>query len=145
MSWWGKTFWYDFITWNFANWKFLYYIYVCMHTCTNISIFSCSTHFTHVFSAASETGSDYHPIFFAQDRLLEELFCICIQLVNKTWKEMRATQEDFDKVDHHRHHHLCADRDFFTSSVLSLCCSALTETKLYFTLFIAYFPSEIHV
>ncbi|XP_056595332.1 engulfment and cell motility protein 3 isoform X2 [Triplophysa dalaica] len=46
----------------------------------------------------SETGSDYHPIFFAQDRLLEELFCICIQLVNKTWKEMRATQEDFDKV-----------------------------------------------
>ncbi|KAI2648401.1 Engulfment and cell motility protein 3 [Labeo rohita] len=31
-------------------------------------------------------------------RLLEELFCICIQLLNKTWKEMRATQEDFDKV-----------------------------------------------
>lgn len=49
-------------------------------------------------SAASETGSDYHPIFFNQDRLLEELFCICIQLLNKTWKEMRATQEDFDKV-----------------------------------------------
>uniref|UniRef100_A0A3Q3J0G7 ELMO domain-containing protein n=1 Tax=Monopterus albus TaxID=43700 RepID=A0A3Q3J0G7_MONAL len=46
----------------------------------------------------SETGSDYHPIFFSQDRLLEELFCVCIQLVNKTWKEMRATQEDFDKV-----------------------------------------------
>lgn len=49
-------------------------------------------------SAASETGSDYHPIFFNQDRLLEELFCVCIQLLNKTWKEMRATQEDFDKV-----------------------------------------------
>uniref|UniRef100_A0A3Q1H4R2 Engulfment and cell motility 3 n=1 Tax=Acanthochromis polyacanthus TaxID=80966 RepID=A0A3Q1H4R2_9TELE len=46
----------------------------------------------------SETGSDYHPIFFSQDRLMEELFCICIQLLNKTWKEMRATQEDFDKV-----------------------------------------------
>lgn len=46
----------------------------------------------------SETGSDYHPLFFSQDRLLEELFCICIQLLNKTWKEMRATQEDFDKV-----------------------------------------------
>uniref|UniRef100_A0AAY4DY85 Engulfment and cell motility protein 3 n=1 Tax=Denticeps clupeoides TaxID=299321 RepID=A0AAY4DY85_9TELE len=46
----------------------------------------------------SETGSNYHPVFFSQDRLLEELFCICIQLVNKTWKEMRATQEDFDKV-----------------------------------------------
>uniref|UniRef100_A0A3Q2XY38 Engulfment and cell motility 3 n=1 Tax=Hippocampus comes TaxID=109280 RepID=A0A3Q2XY38_HIPCM len=48
--------------------------------------------------APSETGSDYHPIFFSQDRLLEELFCVCIQLLNKTWKEMRATQEDFDKV-----------------------------------------------
>ncbi|MGH0140090.1 UNVERIFIED_CONTAM: hypothetical protein FKN15_020089 [Acipenser sinensis] len=45
----------------------------------------------------SETGQDYYPLFFAQDRLLEELFCICIQLLNKTWKEMRATQEDFDK------------------------------------------------
>ncbi|KAK1161921.1 engulfment and cell motility protein 3 isoform X1 [Acipenser oxyrinchus oxyrinchus] len=47
---------------------------------------------------SSETGQDYYPLFFAQDRLLEELFCICIQLLNKTWKEMRATQEDFDKV-----------------------------------------------
>uniref|UniRef100_A0A672ZI69 ELMO domain-containing protein n=1 Tax=Sphaeramia orbicularis TaxID=375764 RepID=A0A672ZI69_9TELE len=46
----------------------------------------------------SETGSNYHPIFFSQDRLMEELFCVCIQLLNKTWKEMRATQEDFDKV-----------------------------------------------
>ncbi|KAK6319964.1 hypothetical protein J4Q44_G00090710 [Coregonus suidteri] len=46
----------------------------------------------------SETGSDYHPIFFSQDQLLDELFCICIQLLNKTWKEMRATQEDFHKV-----------------------------------------------
>ncbi|XP_035274642.1 engulfment and cell motility protein 3 isoform X1 [Anguilla anguilla] len=48
----------------------------------------------------SETGSDYHPVFFSQDWdcLLNELFCVCIQLLNKTWKEMRATQEDFDKV-----------------------------------------------
>ncbi|XP_031471062.1 engulfment and cell motility protein 3 isoform X2 [Phasianus colchicus] len=34
----------------------------------------------------------------SRDHFFEELFCICIQLVNKTWKEMRATQEDFDKV-----------------------------------------------
>lgn len=46
----------------------------------------------------SETRQDYLPIFFAQEHLFEELFCICIQLLNKTWKEMRATQEDFDKV-----------------------------------------------
>ncbi|XP_072729349.1 engulfment and cell motility protein 3 isoform X5 [Ciconia boyciana] len=34
----------------------------------------------------------------SHDHFFEELFCICIQLVNKTWKEMRATLEDFDKV-----------------------------------------------
>uniref|UniRef100_A0A3P8NSN6 ELMO domain-containing protein n=1 Tax=Astatotilapia calliptera TaxID=8154 RepID=A0A3P8NSN6_ASTCA len=27
-----------------------------------------------------------------------EFFCVCIQLLNKTWKEMRATAEDFNKV-----------------------------------------------
>ncbi|XP_043540992.1 engulfment and cell motility protein 3-like [Chiloscyllium plagiosum] len=46
----------------------------------------------------SETGQDFYPMFFAQDKVFEEVFCICIQLLNKTWKEMRATQEDFDKV-----------------------------------------------
>uniref|UniRef100_A0A8C7E5J2 Engulfment and cell motility 1 n=1 Tax=Naja naja TaxID=35670 RepID=A0A8C7E5J2_NAJNA len=46
----------------------------------------------------SETGSDFHPMFFTHDRSLEEFFCICIQLLNKTWKEMRATSEDFNKV-----------------------------------------------
>jgi len=33
-----------------------------------------------------------------QEKPFEELFCICAQLVTKTWKEMRATVEDFDKV-----------------------------------------------
>ncbi|XP_043839987.1 engulfment and cell motility protein 3 isoform X2 [Dromiciops gliroides] len=37
-------------------------------------------------------------MFFGQDNSFQELFCVCIQLLNKTWKEMRATQEDFDKV-----------------------------------------------
>ncbi|XP_048829165.1 engulfment and cell motility protein 3 isoform X2 [Brienomyrus brachyistius] len=52
----------------------------------------------HIGEPSSETRSDYHPIFFSQDRILYELFCVCILLLNKTWKEMRATQEDFDKV-----------------------------------------------
>lgn len=37
-------------------------------------------------------------MFFSQDHSFHELFCVAIQLLNKTWKEMRATQEDFDKV-----------------------------------------------
>ncbi|XP_038606182.1 engulfment and cell motility protein 2 isoform X1 [Tachyglossus aculeatus] len=46
----------------------------------------------------NEGRSDYHPMFFTHDRAFEELFAVCIQLLNKTWKEMRATAEDFNKV-----------------------------------------------
>ncbi|XP_033009832.1 engulfment and cell motility protein 2 isoform X4 [Lacerta agilis] len=46
----------------------------------------------------NEGRNDYHPMFFTHDRAFEELFAICIQLLNKTWKEMRATAEDFNKV-----------------------------------------------
>ncbi|XP_044902049.1 engulfment and cell motility protein 3 isoform X4 [Felis catus] len=46
----------------------------------------------------SETAQDFSPMFFSQDQSFHELFCVSIQLLNKTWKEMRATQEDFDKV-----------------------------------------------
>lgn len=46
----------------------------------------------------SETAQDFSPMFFSQDHSFHELFCVAIQLLNKTWKEMRATQEDFDKV-----------------------------------------------
>uniref|UniRef100_A0A4W3GRU8 Engulfment and cell motility 1 (ced-12 homolog, C. elegans) n=1 Tax=Callorhinchus milii TaxID=7868 RepID=A0A4W3GRU8_CALMI len=46
----------------------------------------------------SDTCNDFHPMFFIHDRAFEEFFCICIQLLNKTWKEMRATSEDFNKV-----------------------------------------------
>lgn len=48
--------------------------------------------------AANEGCNDYHPMFFTHDRAWEEFFCVCIQLLNKTWKEMRATAEDFNKV-----------------------------------------------
>uniref|UniRef100_A0AAQ4QRI4 ELMO domain-containing protein n=1 Tax=Gasterosteus aculeatus aculeatus TaxID=481459 RepID=A0AAQ4QRI4_GASAC len=51
-----------------------------------------------VFRAANEGCNDYHPMFFTHDRAWEEFFCVCIQLLNKTWKEMRATAEDFNKV-----------------------------------------------
>uniref|UniRef100_A0A8C5UTW5 Engulfment and cell motility 3 n=1 Tax=Microcebus murinus TaxID=30608 RepID=A0A8C5UTW5_MICMU len=47
---------------------------------------------------SSETAQDFSPMFFGQDQSFHELFCVGIQLLNKTWKEMRATQEDFDKV-----------------------------------------------
>lgn len=45
-----------------------------------------------------ELGKDYHPMFFTHDHPFEEFFCICIVSLNKTWKDMRATSEDFFKV-----------------------------------------------
>jgi engulfment/cell motility protein 1 len=48
--------------------------------------------------APSEQGASFQPLFFTHDNPFEECFCICIVLLNKTWKEMRATSEDFGKV-----------------------------------------------
>ncbi|XP_018430374.1 PREDICTED: engulfment and cell motility protein 3-like [Nanorana parkeri] len=53
-----------------------------------------------VGETVSETGQSFLTLFYAQDHFLHELFSVCIQVLNKTWKEMRATQEDFDKVMH---------------------------------------------
>ncbi|KAK7017868.1 Engulfment and cell motility protein 3 [Halocaridina rubra] len=46
----------------------------------------------------TEQGQTFHPMFFSHDHPFEELFSICIVLLNKTWKEMKATNEDFSKV-----------------------------------------------
>ncbi|MEQ2199939.1 Engulfment and cell motility protein 2 [Xenoophorus captivus] len=56
-------------------------------------------YFGNVFVCSANEGcNDYYPMFFTHDRAWEEFFCVCIQLLNKTWKEMRATAEDFNKV-----------------------------------------------
>ncbi|KAK6479288.1 engulfment and cell motility protein 2 isoform X1 [Huso huso] len=52
----------------------------------------------HPMFSLPQGCNDYHPMFFTHDRAWEEFFCVCIQLLNKTWKEMRATAEDFNKV-----------------------------------------------
>ncbi|XP_060591544.1 engulfment and cell motility protein 2-like isoform X2 [Ruditapes philippinarum] len=40
----------------------------------------------------------YYPMFFYVDKPVEEFFSYCIQTLNRTWKEMRASKEDFSKV-----------------------------------------------
>ncbi len=47
---------------------------------------------------ATDEGQVYYPMFFTHDKPFEEFYCIAIQLLNKTWKEMKATAEDFTKV-----------------------------------------------
>ena len=46
----------------------------------------------------TEVGLDFYPMLFSHDRAFEEFFCVCIQLFNKTWKEMSAIKDDFGKV-----------------------------------------------
>ncbi len=43
-------------------------------------------------------GAHFLPMFFASDNPLEEMFSVTIQHVARTWREMRATAEDFSKV-----------------------------------------------
>lgn len=40
----------------------------------------------------------YYPMFFTKEKPFEELFCICIQRFTRTWREMKASLEDFNKV-----------------------------------------------
>lgn len=48
--------------------------------------------------APSEQGQDYCTMFFAHDHPFEETFCACVSVLHRTWKDMRATGEDFSKV-----------------------------------------------
>jgi engulfment and cell motility protein 1 len=45
-----------------------------------------------------DQAKNFHSMFFTHDHPFEEFFCICIVALNKTWKDMRATNEDFSKV-----------------------------------------------
>lgn len=54
--------------------------------------------FLKIGEAPHEEEHFYYPMFFCVDKPMEEFFSECIQLLNKTWKDMRATKEDFSKV-----------------------------------------------
>ncbi|CAG0893335.1 unnamed protein product [Darwinula stevensoni] len=45
-----------------------------------------------------EQGSNFQPMFFTCEKAFEETFSICIVLLNKTWREMRATLADIAQV-----------------------------------------------
>ncbi|XP_072052034.1 engulfment and cell motility protein 1-like [Amphiura filiformis] len=70
----------------------------CPFARTSIALTKVLCEVLKVGEAPSETGEEYHPMFFSCDKAFEEFFCQCIKLFNKTWKEMRATLEDFPKV-----------------------------------------------
>jgi len=52
----------------------------------------------NVGAPISETSCDIQPMFFTTGDIFEELYSVSILLLNKTWKEMRATTQDLPKV-----------------------------------------------
>lgn len=52
----------------------------------------------NVGASISDTSEEYQPIFFSSPFIFEELYSVTVQLLNKTWKEMRATAADFNRV-----------------------------------------------
>ena len=50
---------------------------------------------------SEKPGEDYrkhYSMFFYKEKPFEECFCVCIQRLTKTWKEMKASLSDFNKV-----------------------------------------------
>ncbi|KAL3859447.1 hypothetical protein ACJMK2_009667 [Sinanodonta woodiana] len=45
-----------------------------------------------------EEEQTYYPMLFSVERPLEEFFSICIQVLNKTWRDMKASILDLQKV-----------------------------------------------
>ena len=46
----------------------------------------------------ASSAMQFYPMFFAHENPLDEMFAVVIMHINKTWREMRATAADFDKV-----------------------------------------------
>lgn len=57
-----------------------------------------------ILHIGKEPGDDlphdqtYYPMLFSKEKPFEEFFCVCIQRLTKTWKEMKASTSDFNKV-----------------------------------------------
>ncbi|XP_070574167.1 engulfment and cell motility protein 1-like isoform X2 [Ptychodera flava] len=69
-----------------------------INTCIHLMKMLCEI--LKVGEQPAETGQEFYPMFFTCDNAFEEFFCICVQLLNKTWKEMRAriSKEDYGLV-----------------------------------------------
>lgn len=65
---------------------------------TSIELVKLLCDILRIGEAPSDQSVDFQPMFFTHDHPFEEFFCICIMTLNRTWKDMRATGEDFLKV-----------------------------------------------
>eukprot|EP00794_Sanderia_malayensis_P019162 gene19162-21082_t len=72
--------------------------YGCPFARCSIAITKMLCELLEIGKPPSDTSENFYPMLFSTDSMLEEMYCVCIQLVNKTWKEMRATSRDFSRV-----------------------------------------------
>ncbi|CAN7989535.1 unnamed protein product [Ixodes hexagonus] len=69
----------------------------CPLTLSSIMLSELLCRIFRIGEPVSEQGS-FYLMFYSHDRFFEEMFSVCMGLVFKTWREMRATTEDIDKV-----------------------------------------------
>ena len=72
--------------------------YECPFGRTSIELVKVICDILKIGESSFDQIKDFHPMFFTHDHPFEEFFCVCIVALNKTWKDMRATSEDFSKV-----------------------------------------------
>lgn len=53
---------------------------------------------TFIVYLAAEEGQNYYEVFFTNENPFEELFSLAVVLLNRTWKEMKASVSDMSKV-----------------------------------------------
>ncbi|GAB6023764.1 Engulfment and cell motility [Chamberlinius hualienensis] len=70
----------------------------CPFAKTSIQLTKLLCEILEIGEPPTEQGQAFYAMFFNLDYPFEEFFCVCINLLNKTWKEMRATAADFVKV-----------------------------------------------
>ena len=70
----------------------------CPFAQTSIALTKVLCQMLHIGEPPSEIGYDYVPIFVWTENPFKEVFCVVIQLLFKTWREMRASILDLEKV-----------------------------------------------
>ncbi|KRZ03213.1 Engulfment and cell motility protein 1 [Trichinella zimbabwensis] len=66
----------------------------CPYIQTCIALVNTLMEVLHIGELPSDQSEVYYEMLFTEEHPFEEMFCRCAVLLNKTWKEMRATSAD---------------------------------------------------
>lgn len=83
---------------SFTRLLFSYTDSQCPFAQTSIALTKVLCQMLRIGEPPSEIAYDYIPIFVWSEEPFKEVFCVAIQLLFKTWREMRASILDLEKV-----------------------------------------------